>query len=137
MVEAAPIIPEVVVATLAQLAPPKPPRFDGQRQICGKSGHLAVTYWHKGIFQYNTPTSTNDVAFLANNSTTDSTLWYLDSGATSHLSLDLLPFQQPYNGKDNVLVGNGTLFQFITLLMAYNPHQPVSYFLNHYFMFQT
>ncbi|PKU82563.1 Retrovirus-related Pol polyprotein from transposon TNT 1-94 [Dendrobium catenatum] len=87
--------------------PPRAPRFDGHCQICGKVGHSAVTCWHRGNFQYTSPAPSNDVALLANNSTADTNSWYLDSGATAHLSPDLLPFQQPYTGKDHVLVGNG------------------------------
>ncbi|PKU79947.1 Retrovirus-related Pol polyprotein from transposon TNT 1-94 [Dendrobium catenatum] len=71
--------------------PPRTPRFDGHCQICGKPGHSAVTCWHRGNFQYSSPSSSSDVTLLANSSTSDTVPWYLDSGATAHLSPDPLP----------------------------------------------
>ncbi|KAI0508128.1 hypothetical protein KFK09_014262 [Dendrobium nobile] len=87
-------------------APPQTPRFEGECQICGKRGHSAVNCWHRGNFNYTAPTSTSSVALMAD---PEPSPWYLDSGASAHLTPDALPIQQPqsYYGRDQVFVGNG------------------------------
>ncbi|PKU60455.1 Retrovirus-related Pol polyprotein from transposon TNT 1-94 [Dendrobium catenatum] len=82
------------------------PRFEGDCQICGKRGHSTVNCWHRGNFNYTAPTSNSNVALLTNS---ESSPWYLDSGASAHLTPDPAPIQQPtsYSGRDQVFVGNG------------------------------
>lgn len=60
--------------------PPRPPRFNGDCQICGKQGHSALTCWHQSNLQYNANTPMATAAFLADSTTAP---WYLDSGATT------------------------------------------------------
>ncbi|KAI0488074.1 hypothetical protein KFK09_027898 [Dendrobium nobile] len=81
------------------------PRFDGDCQICGKRGHSATNCWHRGNFSYTPPSSSN-IALVTES---DSSPWYLDSGASAHLTPDSQSLQQstPYNGRDQVFVGNG------------------------------
>ncbi|PKU81067.1 5'-3' exoribonuclease 2 [Dendrobium catenatum] len=86
--------------------PPRQPRFDGNCQICGKHGHSSFSCWHRGNMQFVPPTPTPNAALFVESETTP---WFLDSGATAHLTPDPLPLQQPYSGKDQVLVGNGNL----------------------------
>ncbi|PKU87463.1 Retrovirus-related Pol polyprotein from transposon TNT 1-94 [Dendrobium catenatum] len=81
------------------------PRFDGDCQICGKRGHSATNCWHRGNFNY-TPSSASNVALVAE---PEPAPWYLDSGASAHLTPDPPSSQHstPYYGRDQVFVGNG------------------------------
>ncbi|PKU75882.1 Retrovirus-related Pol polyprotein from transposon TNT 1-94 [Dendrobium catenatum] len=76
-------------------------------QICGKYGHSAIKCWHRHDDQYNAdPPNT---AFFSSPSPHTSSEWYLDSGASTHLTSDQTQFQssQPYTGSSQVILGNG------------------------------
>ncbi|KAI0498944.1 hypothetical protein KFK09_019842 [Dendrobium nobile] len=75
-------------------------------QICGKNGHSAIKCWHRHDDQYNTE-QPNNVLFTSP-VPPPPTEWYLDSGASSHLTSDPTQLQnsQPYTGSTQVTIGN-------------------------------
>ncbi|KAI0510566.1 hypothetical protein KFK09_011171 [Dendrobium nobile] len=84
----------------------KPPRPQITCQICGKFGHSAIKCWHRHNEDYNTePTS----ALFTSPSQTSSSKWFLDSGASAHLTSDPNQLQQPqpYQGSNQIVLGNG------------------------------
>ncbi|KAL0914984.1 hypothetical protein M5K25_015379 [Dendrobium thyrsiflorum] len=76
-------------------------------QICGKQGHTAVRCKYRHDPQYTTDPPASAL-FTPTNSTTTSN-WYLDSGASSHLTTDSTFLQSPksYTGSNQVVLGNG------------------------------
>ncbi|PKU60934.1 Retrovirus-related Pol polyprotein from transposon TNT 1-94 [Dendrobium catenatum] len=79
-------------------------------QICTKRGHTADVCWHRHDANYVTPRTTPDTSHaLLATSDSSSTDWYLDSGASSHMTnrLDNLTQSSIYNGNDQVTVGDG------------------------------
>ncbi|PKU82537.1 Retrovirus-related Pol polyprotein from transposon TNT 1-94 [Dendrobium catenatum] len=74
-------------------------------KICLKPGHSAANCWHRGNFSYQ---ANQPQAYIAHDKqpTAD---WFLDSGASSHLTADAsqLHSSQPYVGSSNVQVGSG------------------------------
>ncbi|PKU59630.1 hypothetical protein MA16_Dca028105 [Dendrobium catenatum] len=76
-------------------------------QICGKSGHTAVRCWYRHDPQYSSDPPTSALFSPAN--ATSAAEWYLDSGASSHLTSDpnLLQSSQSYTGTNQVVLGNG------------------------------
>ncbi|KAI0509831.1 hypothetical protein KFK09_010428 [Dendrobium nobile] len=78
-------------------------------QICLKRGHSAASCWHRANLQYTPPATQQSTALLATNTTPDSS-WYLDSGASAHLtnSMDNLSLSRPYQGSDTITIGDGT-----------------------------
>ena len=89
-------------------------------QICGGSGHSALDCWYRMDSQYQSssssqhPSKSSSKAFVAATqsaaASTSQTPWYLDSAATDHITHDLhhLSQTQPYQGSDQITVGNGT-----------------------------
>ncbi|KAI0522729.1 hypothetical protein KFK09_005114 [Dendrobium nobile] len=77
-------------------------------QICSKKGHSAQSCWHRLDLQYKPTIKNTNTALLASSDTTEAN-WFLDSGASSHLtnSLDNLSMSKPYLGSDNVTIGDG------------------------------
>ncbi|PKU88027.1 Retrovirus-related Pol polyprotein from transposon TNT 1-94 [Dendrobium catenatum] len=77
-------------------------------QICLKKGHTATDCWHGLNVQY-VPQTRQQPRALAADQSRASTEWYLDSGASSHLThnLDNLSISNPYNGSDGVTIGDG------------------------------
>ncbi|PKU83090.1 Retrovirus-related Pol polyprotein from transposon TNT 1-94 [Dendrobium catenatum] len=75
-------------------------------QICQKRGHSAANCWHRLNENY-VPRSRNTA--LAATQERPTSNWFLDSGASSHLtnSLDNLSVNDPYNGSDSVTLGDG------------------------------
>ncbi|PKU76632.1 Retrovirus-related Pol polyprotein from transposon TNT 1-94 [Dendrobium catenatum] len=67
-------------------------------QICGKYGHSAATCWHRTNLSYQADTPQ---AFLAQDETPPAE-WFLDSGASTHLTSDVSQVQsiQPYTDSD-------------------------------------
>ncbi|PKU77483.1 Retrovirus-related Pol polyprotein from transposon TNT 1-94 [Dendrobium catenatum] len=80
------------------------PRAAVECQICGKPGHSAIHCWYRNDSSYNTPPQ----AYVATDSHQNAD-WFLDSGATEHLTANPTQLQniQPYNGNSQVQVGNG------------------------------
>ncbi|PKU60575.1 Retrovirus-related Pol polyprotein from transposon TNT 1-94 [Dendrobium catenatum] len=79
-------------------------------QICAKKGHTADVCWHRMNANYTPQSSTakQNNALVAN-SDTPSYDWYLDSGASSHMTnaADNLTQATTYPGSDGVFIGDG------------------------------
>ncbi|PKU81431.1 hypothetical protein MA16_Dca015836 [Dendrobium catenatum] len=80
-------------------------------QICKMKGHEADTCWHRLNANYipQQKSSKNTNALLTHTEGNLGTDWFIDSGASSHMtnSTDNLAQYQPYNGNDVVTVGDG------------------------------
>ncbi|PKU83464.1 Retrovirus-related Pol polyprotein from transposon TNT 1-94 [Dendrobium catenatum] len=78
-------------------------------QICSKRGHSATACWHRLDLQYTPQPSPAQPRALAASSETNYANWFLDSGATNHLtnSLDNMSLSNSYHGSDTVTVGDG------------------------------
>ncbi|PKU65807.1 Retrovirus-related Pol polyprotein from transposon TNT 1-94 [Dendrobium catenatum] len=75
-------------------------------QICAKQGRFAVSCWYRADLSYQP--SQRDLIAQEDKSAYDD--WFLDTGATSHLTADATQLQtiQPYKGTSNVQVGDGS-----------------------------
>ena len=113
-------------------------------QICKRTGHLATTCYFRfdndcqpPISPSNqdrgTPSSENSAgygnstAYLANSETINDPAWYVDSGATSHVTyeLDNLSIRSDYKGKGKLYVGDGnplTISNIGSSYIASNSH---------------
>uniref|UniRef100_A0A2N9GV31 Reverse transcriptase Ty1/copia-type domain-containing protein n=1 Tax=Fagus sylvatica TaxID=28930 RepID=A0A2N9GV31_FAGSY len=82
-------------------------------QICWKMGHYAIDCYHRMDFAYQGKNPTTKLAAMASASNLQHTqtteTWLTDTGATDHLTANAnnLSPQAPYQGHDQVLVGNG------------------------------
>jgi hypothetical protein len=78
-----------------------------QCQVCGKIGHTADRCWHR--FDENFTPDQKHVAAAATNSYNVDTNWYMDSGATDHITgeLDKLVVRDKYHGAEQVHTANG------------------------------
>uniref|UniRef100_A0A803Q8Y1 CCHC-type domain-containing protein n=1 Tax=Cannabis sativa TaxID=3483 RepID=A0A803Q8Y1_CANSA len=90
-------------------------------QLCGKAGHTAQKCYHRFDITYTGPTSSSNSSNETNAenpqanlvetpSTSDiSGAWFLDTGATHHMTTNSHNLQNPmdYKGKAKVVVGNG------------------------------
>ncbi|KAI0493130.1 hypothetical protein KFK09_027406 [Dendrobium nobile] len=79
-------------------------------QICAKKGHTADVCWHRMNANYTPQSSTTKQnSALVANSDTPSYDWYLDSGASSHMTNDAENLAQSttYSGSDGVFIGDG------------------------------
>ncbi|PKU71144.1 Retrovirus-related Pol polyprotein from transposon TNT 1-94 [Dendrobium catenatum] len=96
--------------SFSSTAPKQGSKSSTQCQICLKRGHTADACWHRHDPNYTTPRNTNDTnnALLASTEAT-STDWYLDSGASAHMTNrnDQLSQGSCYHGSDQVMVGDG------------------------------
>ncbi|CAM8893629.1 unnamed protein product [Rhodiola kirilowii] len=83
-------------------------RFRPKCQICRLFGHDALNCHNRFNEAYNAeePRSRN----AADRRNFNGTHWYMDSGATDHLTSDLerLTVQEKYTGKDQIQMANGT-----------------------------
>ncbi|PKU64810.1 Retrovirus-related Pol polyprotein from transposon TNT 1-94 [Dendrobium catenatum] len=79
-------------------------------QICLKKGHNASECWHRLNTQYQPRTTKQSNTALLANSHSAHNEWFLDSGASSHMtkSLDNLSIATPYNGSDSITIGDGS-----------------------------
>jgi hypothetical protein len=87
-------------------------------QICGKQGHVALDCFHRMNFAYQGKQPPAKLAAIASTnmsnaihapSTSGSTCWVSDTGATDHFTPDInqIPDCHEYQGNDCVTVGNG------------------------------
>lgn len=84
-----------------------------------------MRYPHQGNNNYNqkfnqTYNRRNMSAYMATPETVIDEGWYLDSGATHHLTNDInnLSISEPYEGNEKLIIGNGTRIQ---VCLATNP----------------
>jgi gag-polypeptide of LTR copia-type/GAG-pre-integrase domain len=97
---------------------------DIQCQICTKWGHSALNCYHRFDIRYTSPISTNSDSTFTNSSQQpshqalmaqptcppdSSSAYYIDSGASTHVTNDLnaLSNAYPYYGPEAVHIGNG------------------------------
>nr|CDH30699.1 putative Ty1-copia-like retrotransposon [Cercis chinensis] len=89
-----------------------------QCQICCKIGHVATECWHRFDNQFQPKASHSNQfsssaqdpqALMAAPGLLGETPWFLDTGATHHVTSDLanLSLHNPFSGDDKVIVGNG------------------------------
>uniref|UniRef100_A0A2N9F1C3 Reverse transcriptase Ty1/copia-type domain-containing protein n=1 Tax=Fagus sylvatica TaxID=28930 RepID=A0A2N9F1C3_FAGSY len=80
-------------------------------EICGKTGHQALDFYHRMDFAYQGRHPPAKLAAMASTSNASqvSETWLTDTGATDHLTANVgnLTVQAPYKGTDQVTVGNG------------------------------
>ncbi|PKU70861.1 Retrovirus-related Pol polyprotein from transposon TNT 1-94 [Dendrobium catenatum] len=81
-------------------------------QICNKKGHSATSCWHRLNINY-VPSQPHDKQPKAFSATTDSknpNEWYLDSGASAHMTnnTDNLTTSTSYQGSDSITIGDGS-----------------------------
>ena len=111
-------------------------------QICKKVGHMATTWYFKFDNDYQPPASSQDQhppacyptnnsgnsnAYIATSDTIHDSAWYMDSGATIHVTseLDNLSISSDYKGKAKLCVGDGNAFPISHVgssLIASKPH---------------
>lgn len=106
-------------------------------QVCGKLGHVVVKCFHRFDMSFqgqqqnnNQPSQSNGnpQAFIgASNDGPSSQEWYLDSGATNHITSELnnLSIHNDYTGAEKLTVGNGSKLPILhiwnTTLKLENP----------------
>ncbi|PKU87026.1 Retrovirus-related Pol polyprotein from transposon TNT 1-94 [Dendrobium catenatum] len=78
-------------------------------QICNKKGHTTANCWHRMNSQYVPKSGNSSPKAMVAQSEQATTDWYLDSGASSHLtnSLNNLQISAPYTRNDGITVGDG------------------------------
>jgi hypothetical protein len=81
-------------------------------QICGKTSHQALDCYHRMDFAFqgrHPPAQLAAMTAYTPDTPEVEQPWYLDSGANNHVTSELekLSLQQPYQGTDQVTVGNG------------------------------
>uniref|UniRef100_A0A2N9EUK7 Integrase catalytic domain-containing protein n=1 Tax=Fagus sylvatica TaxID=28930 RepID=A0A2N9EUK7_FAGSY len=105
-----------LAASQPQQQPQFAPQVKSERptcQICWKQGHYAIDCYHRMDFAYqgkNAPTKLAAMASASNiQHTQNAETWLTDSGASDHItaSSNNLSPQAPYQGQEQVSVGNG------------------------------
>ena len=78
-------------------------------QICGKPGHTAKDCWYRFDEDEASSEDEEKVAAAADGSYGVDTNWYLDSGATNHLTgeLEKVTLKEKYHGKDQIHTASG------------------------------
>ena len=90
-------------------------------QICGKAGHIALKCYHRFDLSYQTTfasashvfhndSSESREAYVASPHTVQDEAWYLDSGATHHVTAngELLVSKSEYSGTGTLTIGDGS-----------------------------
>jgi hypothetical protein len=81
-------------------------------QICGKTSHLAINYYHRMdyAFQGKNPPAQLAAMVAHTNAAYEEPQWLANSGANAHITnaLENIHIQQPFQHNDEVAVGNGT-----------------------------
>lgn len=80
-------------------------------QVCTKTGHTALTCYHRFENSYIVESILNMQALLATPNHTPDSNWYSDSGSTHHLTSNLANLNvraDEYHDPDQIRVGNGT-----------------------------
>ncbi|KAI0491389.1 hypothetical protein KFK09_025649 [Dendrobium nobile] len=96
-------------------------------QICNKKGHSASACWHRLNLNYTPQQTTvqeNQKAMVASTEQSNPN-WYLDSGASSHLtnSIENLNQPQPYSGSDSITIGDGrNISIYSKFWIRHSPH---------------
>ncbi|KAM1797964.1 hypothetical protein ACFX12_032087 [Malus domestica] len=90
-----------------------PAGFIVECQICGKRGHSALDCFHRANYTYQgqpPPASLSAMSAQQTSQDLSQDLWIVDSGASHHMTADLNVLNQvaPYQGSDNITIGNGS-----------------------------
>ncbi|KAH9693065.1 retrovirus-related pol polyprotein from transposon RE1 [Citrus sinensis] len=107
----------------------------GPCQICFKMGHTAAECWHRFKKNYVPQPNRRRGAYMASAEGQSSNAWYLDSGATNHVTnaIGNMNLNSEYQGNDKLTVGNGNKLHIshigYSMLPTYNPHKHIK--LNH------
>ncbi|PKU66732.1 Retrovirus-related Pol polyprotein from transposon TNT 1-94 [Dendrobium catenatum] len=84
-------------------------------QICNKKGHSAISCWHRLNVNYvpQQHTENQPKALAATSDTKNHNEWYLDSGASSHMTnnTENLISSASYQGSDSITIGDGSHIQ--------------------------
>lgn len=88
------------------------PAWNGDRptcQLCGKEGHAAVTCRKRFDASFHGPSTEGKIVSAATTSYGVDTNWYIDTGATDHITSDLdkLTIRDKYTGHDQVHAASG------------------------------
>ncbi|KAJ3701119.1 hypothetical protein LUZ61_004824 [Rhynchospora tenuis] len=98
---------------------------NSQCQICTKWGHSALECYHRFDIRYTVTSNPSPQpppqAMLAEPAPTTASNWYIDSGATSHITSDInnLSSYHPYEGPEAVHIANGTGLKITHKGLAY------------------
>lgn len=92
-------------------------------QLCGKAGHVALKCFKRFDVHYTSPTdSTTTPQGLvadcgAQGGAVEDQTWYMDSGATNHITNELanLSINSDYHGSEGVMVGNGNRLPILSI----------------------
>lgn len=78
-------------------------------QICGKPNHNALQCWYRFDQAYQAEDNIKQAALATSGYTSDAN-WYIDTGATDHITseLDRLTTRERYTGTDQIQVANGS-----------------------------
>ncbi|PKU80139.1 Retrovirus-related Pol polyprotein from transposon TNT 1-94 [Dendrobium catenatum] len=78
-------------------------------QICSKFGHSALRCWYRNDPSYTEESQLQKTALFSPSDSTSPSDWYLDSGASTHLTSDISQIQsvKSYSGPNQVTLGNG------------------------------
>ena len=107
----------------------------GPCQICWKMGHTAADCWHRFKKNYvPQPSQRRELrgAYVAATDGQSSGAWYLDSGATNHVTnaLGNININSEYQGNEKLTVGNGEklLISHVgnSMLSTSNPHKHIT-----------
>jgi hypothetical protein len=81
----------------------------GACQICGRSNHNALQCWYRFDQTYQAEDNTKHAAFTTNTHSADAN-WYVDTGATYHITneLERLTTKERYIGNGQIQVANGS-----------------------------
>ncbi|KAH9726247.1 retrovirus-related pol polyprotein from transposon RE1 [Citrus sinensis] len=103
----------------------------GPCQICFKMGHTAAECWHRFKKNYVPQPNRRRGAYMATAEGQSSNPWYLDSGATNHVTnaIGNMNRNSEYQGNDKLTVGNGNKLHIshigYSILPAYCPHKHI------------
>jgi histone deacetylase 1/2 len=88
-------------------------------QICGKGNHEAADCWHRYDEAYQG--SNSKVAGSASTGYGVDTNWYVDSGASDHITSELekLTVRDKYHGQDQVHTANGSGMKIVALVIQF------------------
>ncbi|GAA0165293.1 hypothetical protein LIER_43710 [Lithospermum erythrorhizon] len=101
-------------------------------QICLKPGHTAAKCYQRYV-QSSSNDSSSKTALIATPSTIQDPSWYIDSGATNHITANLnnLSIYHDYDGSDKINVENGQTLPINhtgkALLKMYNSWKETGY----------
>ena len=112
-------------------------------QLCGRIGHVALKCYHTFDISFHGHVDGGETgshqgqsgghsgqAYLASSDTVADQAWYMDSGATNHVTTDAqnLSTKVDYKGKDKLTVGNGYKLPISHIVSSILPsHVYISY----------